>query len=172
MLFVHAGDAVGQLEVVTEGRRTKEQFRNLKSEIDKELVELKKRLEGKCEIEPLLPGADSSLRDLVRKRLQDPVLQAPDVVHFSGHARTISQPQGRGERTFLVLPSSSRRLADGLSVEVYSWQPPATRLVTLSACQRSRLTPRRRYEKAWCQCSWFSVGGGGDLCDAIYGEVL
>jgi hypothetical protein len=26
--------------------------------------------------------------------------------------------------------------------------------------------------KAWCQCSWFSVGGGGDLCDAIHGEVL
>ena len=136
MLFVDAGDVVGNLDVLVDGRRTKEQFRNLKGEVAHELSELKRKLGDKCEIEPVQRVAGSSLRELLSKRLNDPAAQAPDVVHFSGHARTIHAQNGRREQTLLVLPSSDVLVADGLSVEILSsWLPAATRLVTLSACE-------------------------------------
>lgn len=144
VLFIDAGGAAGQSEILDEREIRPTGFPSLQASTDQQFRGLEAMQQaGHCTLERWTlaafqrdyPGspADTSFREALQRRLQEPRPEHRpiDIVHFSGHGVT-----PHGSETRLVLPGLKERTVELLRIgRLAGWLPDGVRLVFLGACQ-------------------------------------
>lgn len=142
VLFVDAGSAAGQSEIVDGQEIRPTGFPSLQASADQQYAALDAMAQaGHCSLErwtlaefgSSYAGAEASYMEALRRRLQElrPDHHPIDVLHFAGHGVT-----PHGSETRLVLPGVKPRTVDLLRIgRLAEWLPDGVRLVFLGACQ-------------------------------------
>ncbi|MBC7801371.1 MAG: CHAT domain-containing protein [Gemmatimonadaceae bacterium] len=141
ILFVDAGAAAGQSEILIEQEMRPTGFPALQAIADQQYIAMDAMARaGRCTVERWsLPafereyGNTAAYSEALRRRLQEPLPghKPIDILHFSGHGVT---PPGGDTR--LVLPGLKPRSIEMLMIgRLAEWLPDSIRLVFLGACQ-------------------------------------